>query len=466
MTSKWTVAPLILAFVVLAGAQTGPGVVLETAPVVSKKLERTVALPADLSAYQSVAIYPKVSGFVDAIPVDRGSWVKAGDLIAALTAPEIEAQQLEAEARVQRIESQGAEAAAKLAALEAALAASQSTLAAAESNIAGAQSSLAAAQSNITGAQSTLAGAEAALTSLQATYDRLKKASETPGVVAGNDLDAAFRAAEVQRAVVGAQRAAVEGQRANLETLRSAADAQRSGADAQRAGIQAQQAGIVAQRAAIDTLRKEKAMAEAAVAQIKTTKAYLRVTAPFAGIVTERNAHPGSLAGPNPGSANPPLVRLDDILKLRLTVSVPESFVGSIATGVKVKFTVPAFPDEPFYGVIQRQAHTLDPKTRTMPVELDVDNARARLSPGMFASVTWPIARPGATFFVPPSAIVTTTERTFVIAVRNDTATWIDVRRGVSDGALMEVFGNLQPNDVVVRRGSDEIRQGQRIAVK
>jgi membrane fusion protein (multidrug efflux system) len=371
-------------------------VTVETVPVVSKKLEKMLSLPGDLSAYQSVAIYPKISGFVESIPVDRGSWVKTGDSIAILSAPELQAQQLEAEAKVQRIESQRVEAEAKLAAL-----------------------------------QSSIASSQAAMASSQATYERLKAASQTPGVVSGNDLDIASRAIDVQRL-----------------------------------NVEAQRAGLEAQRSSIDALRSEKAAAEAAVRVVKEMEGYLHVTAPFGGVITERNVHPGSLVGPNAGAANPPLVRLEELSRLRLTVGVPEDYVGAIGQGVKVSFTVPAYPSETFQGSIQRQAHSLDVKTRTMPVELDVNNPGSRLSPGMFASVNWPIARAGTSFFVPTSAIVTTTEKTFVIAVRDGTAQWVDVRRGIADGPLVEVFGNLKPGDLVVKRGTDELRAGTRIPVK
>jgi RND family efflux transporter MFP subunit len=358
--------------------------------------------------------------------------------------------------------------------------AAQSTLAGTQFTVTGAESTVAGAEAGLVGTKSTLAGSEAALATAQATYDRLKKASATPGAVAGNDLDAALKSVEVQRAAVEAQRAAVDSQRAHVEALRAAAQTQRStvasqeaGMRAQEAGIQAQQAviraqeaGIEAQRAAVQALRSEQDAAEASIRVAKTMREYLRVTAPFAGIVTERNVHPGSLVGPNASPLNPPLVRIDDIAKLRLTVGVPETYVGAIGAGAAVTFSVPAFPDERFRGVVQRKAYALDPKTRTMAVEVDVDNPGARLAPGMFATVNWPITRTAASYFVPPSAIVSTTEKTFVIAVREGIATWVDVRRGVSDGTLMEVFGNLNPNDVVVKRGVDEIRNGTKITTK
>jgi multidrug efflux pump subunit AcrA (membrane-fusion protein) len=127
---------------------------------------------------------------------------------------------------------------------------------------------------------------------------------------------------------------------------------------------------------------------------------------------------------------------------------------------------VSAFPGENFFGVVQRISHTLDEKTRTMPVELDVINDSARLAPGMFPEVIWPTTRPRPSLFVPASAIATTTERVFVIRIRNGTTEWVDVKRGVSMGDLVEVFGDLQENDVIATRGTDELRAGIPIVAK
>ena len=82
-----------------------------------------------------------------------------------------------------------------------------------------------------------------------------------------------------------------------------------------------------------------------------------------------------------------------------------------------------------FRGKIARLPRSLDPKTRTMPVEADVLNVNGKLSPGMYADVSWPVRRGGRSLLVPPTSIVTTTERTFVIRASNGRAEWVDVAR-------------------------------------
>ena len=101
-----------------------------------------------------------------------------------------------------------------------------------------------------------------------------------------------------------------------------------------------------------------------------------------------------------------------------------------------------------------------------MPVEVDVINDSARLAPGMFPEVVWPAKRLQPSMFVPPSAVAVTTERTFVLRISNGAVEWVDVKRGVSMGDLVEVFGNLKENDAVAIRGTDELRVGTKVNAK
>ena len=334
---------------------------LETTKVVSQTLEKSITIPGELTPYQGVNLHAKVPGFVQSVAVDRGSWVKRGQVLARLSAPELRAQRAEAEAKVQAVRAQQAEAQAKM-------------------------------------------------VSAQSTYDRLKASSQTPGVVAGNDVEIAER---------------------TFEALRSQ----------------------------VEALKSSGAAAEAALKAVTELEAYLEIDAPFDGVITERNVHPGSLVSQSSG----PMLRIEQITRLRLTVPVPEAYVGAIMNGARVDFKVSAFPDQTFQGVIARPSHSLDLKTRSMQVELDVMNAKQVLAPGMFAEVQWPVSRAQATLFVPTTAVVRTSERQFVVRVRNGVAEWVDVRRGQVNGNVIEVFGNLREGDVVVRRGNDEIRPGTKV---
>jgi RND family efflux transporter MFP subunit len=196
---------------------------------------------------------------------------------------------------------------------------------------------------------------------------------------------------------------------------------------------------------------------EATVRAAKDFEAYLQITAPFNGIVTDRLVHPGALVGPG---ADPVLLVIQEVSHLRLVVALPEEDIGGIVRGPRVEFHVPAYPERTYSGTVARISHALDQKTRTMAVELDVFNRDGSLSPGMYPSVKWPIRRLRPSLLVPKTSVVTTTERTFVIRNQNGHAEWVNVAKGTSDGDLIEVSGDLKAGDMVVRRATDEIREG------
>ena len=321
-----------------------------------------VDLPGEFLPFLSVSLHAKVPGYVERILVDRGSRVDGGQLLAELSAPEMAAQIAEGESKVQAIESDRLQAEAQLAAA-------------------------------------------------QSTYDRLKKAAETPGAIAGNEL------IQMEKQVEAAQ-------------------------------------------ALVHSREQAKRAAEAAVKSEKEMQSYLRITAPFDGIVTERLVHPGALVGPG---ADPVLVTIQQISHLRLVVAVPEEYVGGITEGAKLAFQVPAYPERTYSGTLARIAHALDKGTRTMAVELDVTNHDGTLAPGMYPSVKWPIRRSRPALFVPKTSVVTTTERTFVVRNQNGHAEWVDVRKGAAEGDLIEVLGDLKAGDLVVRIATDEIREGSAI---
>jgi RND family efflux transporter MFP subunit len=273
--------------------------------------------------------------------------------------------------------------------------------------------------------------AAAKLASDDGTYRRLKAASATPGVVAENDVDIAKQSVEADKAHI---RLLEENEKAAQAVVQSQSENEKAALSSERS--------------------------------VHDIESYLNIQAPFDGIITERNVDKGSLAGPSSGGSAAPMLRLQQISKLRLVIAVPEADVAGITSGDRVNFTVPAYPGETFSGVVARISHTLDDKTRTMPVEVDVLNDSRRLAPGMFPEVVWPARRLQPSLFVPASAVAVTTERVFVLRIRNEAVEWVDVKRGVSIGDLVEVFGDLAENDVVATRGTDELRAGTKVNAK
>jgi len=336
---------------------------IEVVKVLEQPLRVTLSLPGELTPYQTVALYSRVTGFVKSIAVDRGSRVRAGQQLATIEAPELVAQRAEAQSKLQSAEAQ-------LAAIRAKADASAST------------------------------------------YEKLKAASATPGVVAGNDVVLAQKTAEADRSQIASAAQNVEAAR---QAFRSVSDMEK----------------------------------------------YLRITAPFSGVVTDRNVHPGALVGPagGPGTAVP-IVRIVESNRLRLVIPVPEAYTAGVTTGTAVTFTVAAYPGQVFTGVVSRISQAVDVATRTMAVELDVNNADGRLAPGTFTQVKWPVHRTAPSLLVPAESVASTTGRTFVIRVRDGRTEWVDVTTGLTSGTLVEVFGDLKPGDEIAVRGTDELKAG------
>ncbi len=331
----------------LASGQKQPASVKTAAPfvdvvrVVSKQLSETERLPAELTPWQVVAIYPKVQGFVEHIDVDRGSIVREGQILVQISAPELLAQTAQA--------------------------------------------------------QATMVGD-------QATYRRLLKASHTPGSVSANELELAEQA-----------------YRSDQERVRS----------------------------------------------LKTLAGYLTIRAPFSGIITERNIHPGALVGPpsEPLAAAVPMLRLEQIDHLRLVVPVPQADADLIPEGRTVKFTTSAFPGRYFAGTISRVSHALDRATRTMPVEADVYQKQYLLDPGMFVEALWPVESATPSLFVPGSAIGGGANP-FVERVSNGQVQRVSVTRGKTMGDLVQIFGQLFAGDLVMAEPSANLADGERVRAR
>jgi membrane fusion protein (multidrug efflux system) len=342
---------------------------IEVVRVVEQPVNVILSMPGELTPYQAVAIYPRVTGFIKTIRVDRGSRVRAGELLVLLEAPELAAQRSEAQSKLQSAEAQ-----------------------------------LGAIRSKADGNTST--------------YDRLKAAAATPGVVAGNDLLLAQKTVEADQGQVTAAQQNIEAARQVLNS-------------------------------------------------VSEMEGYLKVTAPFDGVVTERNVHPGALVGPTggPGTAAP-MVRLVENIRLRLVVPVPEAYTAGVTTGTQMPFSVAAYPGQTFSGTVARISQAVDVNTRTMAIELDVANKDGRLAPGTFCQVQWPVRRTGPSLLVPSGSIANTTGRTFVVRVRNGRTEWVDVKTGLGSGPLVEVFGDLRSGDEIAARGTDEMRPGTEVRVK
>lgn len=256
-------------------------------------------------------------------------------------------------------------------------------------------------------AESRLKSLEALYIASKANYDRLYETSKTPGTISPNDLDQAM--------------------------------AKRNSDNAQ---LEA---------------------AKAAYREIADTRNYLEIRAPFNGVITARNAHPGAYVGPSGKGSEFPIITLQEQKKLRLVLAVPEAYISYLSKQSAVNFTVKAFNNQQFTAHINRQAGALDTRLRSQRTEMDVANNDKKLLPGMIAEVQLPLSASDSTFIVPTTAVVNSTQGVFVIRVNNNKAEWVSVSKGREANGQIEVYGNLSNGDHLVKAATEEVRNGSEI---
>jgi membrane fusion protein (multidrug efflux system) len=264
--------------------------------------------------------------------------------------------------------------------------------------------------SQLAAAESRIKQQEAVYYAGKATYDRLVSTSKTPGTVSQNDLEQADAKTKSDMANIDAAKADYKAIASNLD--------------------------------------------------------YLQIRAPFDGVVSARNVNQGAYVGPAGKGSDQPLFVIQDQKRMRLVISVPEAYTGSLSTKDEVTFSVRSLPNRKFKALVKRLAGSLDEKLRSERLEMDVYNKNKELLPGMYADVNIPVPSRDSTFIIPKAAVVTSTERVFVIRVNNHKAEWVDVKKGFQSGDKAEIYGDIKPGDKLVKQATDEIRDGATVKDK
>lgn len=317
-----------------------------TAPIQFLNPEYDLSVPAELKPYEQVAVYAKVTGFVKQMFVDRGDYVRKGQLLAVLEAPEMNQQYLSNKSTEQKIYSDFVYA--------------------------------------------------------KQAYERLVDASKTIGAVAAIEIDRAKTA---------------------MESAKSA--------------YRASQAGT---------------------AHSSQLQQYLRITAPFDGIITDRNVSVGALAGTG---SNLPLFMMAQGNKLRLTLSLPEKHASSVQKGTPATFTVSSQPGKTFNATLSRTSGLLDQQDRSLKLEFDVSNPSGELQGGDYAQVKLKLKRKNPSNWVQSKSVLNTQSGTYVLTLNNNGVKRVAVNEGIRLDTLTEVFGNLLPEDKIILKPSEEIKEGK-----
>ena len=200
------------------------------------------------------------------------------------------------------------------------------------------------------------------------------------------------------------------------------------------------------------------------VARLQKLQAFEQVYAPFDGVITARNTDVGDLIqGDN--TAPKELFHLAAVGKLRVYISVPEVYASAIKSGESVTLTLDAFPGENFAGILVRDSNSIDLTSRTLRVEVDVDNPTGSLLPGAYAFVHWKLPSAAQAVTIPTNTLLFRAEGLRVVVVRGGQAMLVPVTIGHDYGSSVEVLFGLVTQDTVILDPSDSIMEGSAVKI-
>ena len=393
--------------------------------VTQQAMRKTTAQPATVHPYHQAELRARVGGYVESLTSDIGDVVTAGDVLAKISVPELETRRAVVAAQVERrraLETQ-AESGVRLA----------------EAMVVSAEARLEQSRAESTRANASLSAAEA---EFQRTSDLVARQSLQQRV-----LDEVTMRRDAELANVAAAKSAVHSTEAEVTVA--------------NAKLNAAQADLRAAKAETEIALRELEEAEVMVG-------YATIRAPFSGVITERHADPGDLVIPDDNTPSTmPLFTMIQRDRVRVHVAIPEADATLVNPGDPVSLTFPAFPEEALETTVTRVSGSLDPNTRTMLVECEIENGEHRLVPGMFAMASITLSTKADVTVLPARSIrFDEAGKAFVYVLQpDDTVALVEVATGSDDGRLIEVVSPLRPGERVVDAHRDRFRDGQAVQV-
>lgn len=391
-----------------------------------KEIRHTVTQPATVHSYHQADIVAKVAGYFETVFVDIGDEVKEGQPLAKLSIPEMDKQRDQAVARQQRLAAE----------LERAMAAAE---------VASAQK--VASEAEVEEAISDVEQVVARLIAEKADLDRVQGLVQKQAATLSM-LDSAQSAHDVSVATQVAAEAAVRSAEARLQI----AIAEQRAAEAE----------IATARARLDEGGKE-------VEEIDTMLNYATLRAPFDGVITSRQVDPGDFVSGSPasGESQRPLFHVDQQHRLRVRVAIPERDAVDVNQGDPVVIDFAGKPGKPIEAIVARVARRLDPSTRTMVAEIDLENHERLLLPGMFGKATITARVQPDALVLPASAVRMTSDgEPHVLVLDADRRiSRVEVTIGADDGREIEIVSGLTGEEQVVDAVVGSVEPGQRVDV-
>jgi RND family efflux transporter MFP subunit len=218
----------------------------------------------------------------------------------------------------------------------------------------------------------------------------------------------------------------------------------------------------------IGDLNAKKATVDASQANVRRleqTQGFQKVYAPFSGVITARNIDTGSLINAGAGSPGSQLFHIAAVDKLRVYVAVPEAYSRAARSGSPADLTLNEFPGRTFHGTLVRTSNSIDPTSRTLLTEVDVNNPTGELLPGSYVFVHLKLPSQVRAFTIPSNTLLFRSEGLQVAVVRNDHAQLIPIKIGRDYGATVEVISGLRPGEQLIVDPADSLVSGTEVRV-
>lgn len=381
-------------------------------------LRRVTAQPAHIEPFEQTSLFAKASGFIAEVKADIGDRVKKDQVLVELSIPEMQQE------RVQ-----------KLAAIEEARAAVGQS----EARVVAAQAMIDAAQARRDEAVATIAQQDAEVAFRQSEHARIVELVNAKSV---NEAlrDEKLKQLQAAKAGLVAAQAAVRSAEANIKVER-----------ARKTQAEADLAHAVAQRK----------VAEASLRQTDILMEYATIKAPYAGVITRRWANTGDFIRSAAVGQNEPLFTLVKVDPLRIVADIPENDSSLIRDDQPATLTIDALKGRPFAGRVKRSTGVLDPKTRTLRVEIELDKPDPQLRPGMYGALTITLAERKQAILVPSRCLRFEGDRAFVLIAVKGKAEKRTVTIGINDGNRAEILDGLKPDDTVIAESRSPLSPGQ-----
>jgi len=300
------------------------------------------------------------------------------------------------------------------------------------------------------------------------------KAGQTLADIDAPELDQQVRqaqsAVEQSKAALDQALANLEQGKANAELARVTAQrwsnlvakgvVSRQENDQYQAQYQAQAASVAALEKAVAASRSNIGSLEANLSRLQELQNYKTVKAPFDGVITARNTDIGALVNAGGGVAAQELFHIAATAKLRVYLSVPQIYSRAAVPGISAELTLAEFPGRRFHGKLVRTAEAMDAGTRTLLVEVDVDNPTGELKPGAYAEVHLTIPAGTPSVIVPVGAMLFRSEGIRLGVVRDGKVALLPVILGKDYGTEVEVLSGISPHDLVIMNPADSLTSG------